>query len=123
MLLAANIPWSSSTMCLAPYAQVNDGTIDLFWVGDVGRCGMLNLLLGLEDPNTVKGVIEARTPGFEYHKVTAFKLTPRPYREWAGKLDLDGEMAPSEVPIHVEVLPSKCTLLCPFPNGKRPDAE
>ncbi|MGD1921125.1 MAG: diacylglycerol kinase family protein [Pleurocapsa sp.] len=96
-LWAMNTPWAAHDMNVTPYAQLNDGAIDvLIMRKGTSRLEILQALL-----RCGKGQ-HLDLPHMEYYKVRSFKLEPQTKK---GLLVVDGELV-DYCPIEMEIIPS-----------------
>lgn len=94
-LWAMNTPWAAHDMNVTPYAQLNDGAIDiLFMRKGTSRLEILQALL-----RCGKGQ-HLDLPHMEYYKVSSFKLEPQTKK---GLLVVDGELVDYS-PIEMKVV-------------------
>ncbi len=96
-LWAMNTPWAAHDMNVTPYAQLNDGAIDVLVMRKgTSRLELLKVLLLCGKGKHLD------LPHMEYYKVRSFYLEPLTKK---GLLVVDGELV-DYFPIEMEIIPS-----------------
>ncbi len=102
-LWAMNVPWAAEDMNVTPYAQLNDGAMDVLIMRQgTSRLELLKALL-----RCGKGQ-HLSLPHMEYYKVSAFRLEPLTDR---GILVVDGEVV-DYLPIEMKVVSNLACVNC-----------
>lgn len=98
-----NVPWAAHDMNVTPYAQLNDGSIDILMMRQgTSRLEILQALL-----RCGKGE-HLDLPHLEYYKARALRLEPLTNQ---GLIVVDGELV-DYTPIEIEVIPSLARINC-----------
>lgn len=102
-LWAMNVPWAAEDMNVTPYAQLNDGAMDVLIMRQgTSRLELLKALL-----RCGKGQ-HLSLPHMEYYKVSAFRLEPLTDK---GILVVDGEVV-DYLPIEMKVVSNLACVNC-----------
>lgn len=102
-LWAMNTPWAAHDMNVAPYAQLNDGAMDVLLMRKgTSRLELLKALMRLGKGKHLS------LPHMEYYQVRSFRLEPLTKK---GILVVDGE-AVDYAPIEMTVIPNLASVNC-----------
>lgn len=107
MVYCVKQPWVTSSMVIAPLAQLDDGIMWLILIrrGQMTRLRMLKIMLGFQNGNHVN------EPGVEMYPVTYFKMEPLSKGSY---ITVDGEKLDRVCPLEAEIMPKAVKMMKKF---------